>query len=287
MWFKKLWLSEELKSRMSSDFLRIASIACLVELAILILWYFAEYKLQIAPNTQRYLYSSLVQAFAALGGLLLTILVFMYQRVKDVQTTYIEDAHKDAISLNIVLPVDYDLAREALLDWFNGSFKQRWESVEACAAAVKKRYEHPSEADRGDADVSKMTEDYAYLRTQVIQYRQVVSHLGRFMDVGAFFENKMSVLAILAVGSSLTMIILSTVLLAIVDQLGTLHASLTVLIVLASGVCVLYAISFFRGMLHLFFGLSKIPGFVQTNLPEPTGAEEILNQVRLMMNWQH
>jgi hypothetical protein len=286
MWFKKLWLSEGLKSRIMSDLVKIIPSVCLVEFAILMLWYLADYNLRIDSNTQRYLYSSLVQAFAALAGLLLTILVFMYQRVKDVQASFIEDAYRDALTLNITFPADYDLSRKSLLDWFNGAFKHSWESAETYAATVEKKHERPAQADRGDADVSRMTKEYSHLRTLASQYRQVVSHLGRFKEVGSFFEDRMSVLAILAVGSAFIMIILTVALLVIVDQLGIMHAYMTVLIALASGISVLYAVSFFRGMLHMFFGLSKIPGFIQTMLPEPERAEEALHRIRLMMNWQ-
>jgi len=271
---------------MESDLPKILLAIGFTEIVVVVLWYKVGYNLRIDSDTQRYFYSSLIQAFATLAGLLLTILVFVYQRVKDSQSSFMDDAYKDALSLTVVLPADYDGARSSLYDWFRSELRERTNSMSIRTSTVKSRFADPRAADRGDPDISELTREYSFLRTNVRQYRQVVSHLGRFHDVGEFYDKTMSVMSILAVGFSFFVMILSVALLVLVDHLGVMHAFFTLTAAVLSGIGILYAGSFFRGMLRMFYGLNKLPGFVETELDEPVDAEAALAEARKMMGWQ-
>ena len=89
---RPLHVSEDLRKGLRKGLLWTAPVIVIANLLLFLGWWLGGYVAKISLTTQQYVYSSLIQGFAAMAGLLLTLLAFLYQRIRDSQDGFLEDA---------------------------------------------------------------------------------------------------------------------------------------------------------------------------------------------------
>ena len=131
VFWRELRPTRELQSRMKTAAVIVFLTLLGVGSVLLVLYCRWGYALHIEIDTQYYLYSSLIQAFAALAGLLLALMGFLYQRIRDRQNAYLEEAVREARSLSLgELPRDPETIRTSVRDWFFVSHRKQIDSVD-------------------------------------------------------------------------------------------------------------------------------------------------------------
>lgn len=238
-----------------------------------------------SPDTVRYLYSAMFQGFAALVALQVAILGLNYQRLKDSQEAYLSEASDAATSLAISARHSYQDLIDETLNWYNGGFKAKITQVSNLADGVQSMFPKPP-APKTGKHVPDLKQHYGQLRWEMERYEGLVSNLGRFKNSSETFRDLLPAKAILAIVPAFLVIGLSSVALGGIDHIGTSQSIVALFMLLLSAFAIVYAFSFFRAMMRILFGGFWVPGFAETELPEPKEARQVLQKARTVTGWR-
>jgi hypothetical protein len=283
-----VWFVEELKDRVRKHIPFIVIVVAIPNVVLGLAYQTLHVAVSVELSTMQYLFSSLIQGFAALAGLLITIIGFNYQRLRDSIETLLVDARSDGGSLlnQNLGGQNYVSIRNATLSWRNSNYKSTVDSLSKKKVIVRTRHERPSTISFGsDHDVDDMAHECATFRGQLLLLDSLVSHLGRVKLADEGFREKLPAYSILGVISSLLVVSASIFLLAFVDQYGPYYAYVAATAVVLSIVAILYAIAFFRMMLETFFGGGRTKGYAETGIDPPVEGRAIILEIEDMMGW--
>lgn len=236
-------------------------------------------------DTIYYLYSSLVQGFAAIVGLLLVALGFGYDSLRKAQQVYWTDVQETAKELFGGIPEDYrdnmEMIRQHVISWFNGDSygdlarKQtkdldRLESV----YSAKSYSGNPLAL---DPEMGKMWERHQNLKAKTYRYRKLVSSLGRFHNSNEAFV-RFPQDFILGTAAPLGVFLASFIFLGVVDQTENYWSLITAGLIIASILATILVARFMQITIRILFGGGWIEGFIETGLPRPDSIQKILDR---------
>ncbi|MBU1159525.1 MAG: hypothetical protein KKE24_09365 [Candidatus Thermoplasmatota archaeon] len=251
---------------------------------LLVLYCRFGHALHIEIDTQHYLYSSLTQAYATMAGLLLALMGFLHQRIRDRQSSYLEEAVREARNLSRgELPKDLETIRRDVGDWYSDALEGKVTRVDDICNKVEGLLDDPKTAQEKEARRNELRDKRQALSNDVARYRLIASLLTRTKSLEYHFQKTTPASLIMAVGSTLVVVILSITLLASSDHLGDFHSYAVVVTVIVAGLSMWYIGSFIRMMLQVTFGIGSTPDFSALEWGKPDRAEVVIARARRIL----
>ena len=281
---RPLYFSDELKKRAKHDAWIVIPVILATNFIPFFGWWQFDHSVTLSPDTQRFLYSSLMQAYASLAGLLLVLMGFLYERIREGEKSFLLDAEREAGKLSIQdLATDYDPIRRGLGRWRAEAYPKQVRKIEKLLCDVLTKYADPKQAK--EDDTRNLQHESRQLSTNVDMYTKATSCLRRFRTLDSFYREEIPADFILAVVSTLAVVLMSLVWLSLVEYLSDLHLFLALTTVIVAFFSTRYVVQLLRDVLHVIFGIGYEQGFEEPDLKEPSEAREILSRVDNTMGW--
>ena len=257
----------------------IISIATVIVLSLL----FAP---RISPekDTIYYLYSSLIQGFAAIVGLLLVALGFGYEGLRKAQQVYWTDAQDSSRDLFGGVPEDYredvEMIRKHVVNWFDATYSDLTRKQNQVLDRLESVYSTRSYTGNPlvfDPEMAKMWASHQDLKIKTYRYRKFVSSLGRFQNSNKAFA-KLPQDFILGTAAPLSVFFASILFLGTIDGTTDYWPVITAGLIFSSILATVLVARFMQITIRILFGGGWIEGFDETGLPRPEDVQRTLER---------
>jgi len=251
---------------------------------------------EMSPDTLRYLYSALFQGFAALIAFVLAILTFNYRMLRDSRNEYLSNALSDMRHLNVQLAnkcprADYDSIKSVMNDWMENESKRKTDELKGYVEKVESV--KASSVLSPDNPLQGMLEKhYHEVKAEKELYDRIAMSLARYRNSETAYNYDLPIETILATAPLFSIVIVSPIGLALMDQLGqpnNMHFIFTTLLIAI--IAILFTLNLFNITLNILFGGTKFGKRVnlrysEVGLKEPAEAVQTIERVQKLMNWR-
>jgi len=247
---------------------------------------------ELSPETLRYLYSALFQGFAALIAFVLAILTFSYRMLRDSRNEFLTNALSDMRNLSVQLSdkcqrADFDRIQSVMNGWMVEESKRKTDELNGYAEKV----ESAIKAGSVSPDLKMLKKHYDEVKAERERYDSIAMSLAQYRNSEAAYRFDLPLETVLAMAPLFSIVIVSPVGLALMDQLGqssSMRFAFTTLLIAI--IAIMFTLNLFNITLNILFGGTRFGKRVnlrysEVGLREPTEAIRVIERIRRFTCW--